>query len=193
MIAARATPLFTVLEMAQGKGIGQCFARHRYHKYLKCLRRLDAEFAVGLKPHLVIENYGTHRLLESRTIYNATTFYPSLHTNQLRLVKFGRTLVWKTYGKIHTELCLRQRRWPCWCYRRISRGLEYKPQTFHLDSNNSINCKKLACCKQALEKIQPACTLPHFRKVKRNNFNCLWDTTLGVAIGLTANSNARAR
>ena len=37
------TTLFAALEVAQGKVIGQCFARHRHQEFLKFLKRLDAE------------------------------------------------------------------------------------------------------------------------------------------------------
>src|SRR5580658_4082291 len=37
------TTLFAALEVAQGKVVGQCFARHRNREFLKFLRRLDQE------------------------------------------------------------------------------------------------------------------------------------------------------
>src|SRR4030043_1355841 len=55
------TTLFGALELAQGKVIGQCFARHRHQEFLKFLKHLDAEFPVEMKLHLVMDNYGTHK------------------------------------------------------------------------------------------------------------------------------------
>ncbi len=55
------TTLFAALELAQGKVIGQCYARHRHQEFLKFLKRLDAEFPVEIKLHLVMDNYGTHK------------------------------------------------------------------------------------------------------------------------------------
>jgi transposase len=55
------TTLFAALELAQGKVIGQCFARHRHQEFLKFLKRLDTEFPAELKLHLVMDNYGTHK------------------------------------------------------------------------------------------------------------------------------------
>ena len=54
------TTLFAALEVAQGKVIGQCFARHRHQEFLKFLQRLDAEFPGEVKLHVVMDNYGTH-------------------------------------------------------------------------------------------------------------------------------------
>src|ERR1700723_540977 len=53
--------LFAALEVAQGKVVGQCFARHRNREFLKFLRRLDQEFPGDIPLHLVMDNYGTHK------------------------------------------------------------------------------------------------------------------------------------
>ena len=55
------TTLFAALEVAQGKVIGQCYARHRHQEFLKFLQRLDAEFPGEVKLHVVMDNYGTHK------------------------------------------------------------------------------------------------------------------------------------
>jgi transposase len=55
------TTLFAALEILEGKVIGQCFPRHRHQEFLTFLRRLDNEFPEGLKLHLVLDNYGTHK------------------------------------------------------------------------------------------------------------------------------------
>jgi transposase len=55
------TTLFAALEIAQGKVIGQCYARHRHQEFLKFLKRLDAEFPSEIRLHLVMDNYGTHK------------------------------------------------------------------------------------------------------------------------------------
>ena len=55
------TTLFAALEILEGKVIGQCFPRHRHQEFLKFLHRLDDEFPEGLKLHLVLDNYGTHK------------------------------------------------------------------------------------------------------------------------------------
>lgn len=52
--------MFAALQVAEGKVIGQCYARHRHQEFLKFLRRLDAEFPSGKTLHLILDNYGTH-------------------------------------------------------------------------------------------------------------------------------------
>ena len=54
------TTLFAALEVAAGKVVGQCYARHRHQEFLKCLKRLDAEFPGTIVLHLVMDNYGTY-------------------------------------------------------------------------------------------------------------------------------------
>ena len=54
------TTLFAALEMAAGKVVGQCYARHRHQEFLKFLKRLNAEFPGEITLHLVMDNYGTH-------------------------------------------------------------------------------------------------------------------------------------
>ena len=55
------TTLFAALNVLDGKVIGQCHSRHRHQEWLKFLRRLDREFPRGLKLHLIMDNYGTHK------------------------------------------------------------------------------------------------------------------------------------
>ena len=55
------TTLFAALELAQGKVIGQCYARHRHQEFLKFLKHLNTEFPAEMKLHMVLDNYGTHK------------------------------------------------------------------------------------------------------------------------------------
>ena len=54
------TTLFAALEIAQGKVVGQCYARHRHQEFIKFLNRLNQEFPGEVTLHLVMDNYGTH-------------------------------------------------------------------------------------------------------------------------------------
>jgi len=56
------TTLFAALDVLKGKVIGQCHARHRHQEWLKFLRRLDKEYPPGLALHVVMDNYGTHKV-----------------------------------------------------------------------------------------------------------------------------------
>ena len=50
------TTLFAALEVAQGKVVGQCYARHRHQKFLKFLKHIDEEFAGDRRLHVVMDN-----------------------------------------------------------------------------------------------------------------------------------------
>ena len=55
------TTLFAALEVAQGKVVGECYARHRHQEFLKFLKLLDEEYPGEAELHLVMDNYGTHK------------------------------------------------------------------------------------------------------------------------------------
>lgn len=53
--------LFAALDIATGKIIAKCFARHRGREFLKFLREIEANVPTDLEIHLVMDNYATHR------------------------------------------------------------------------------------------------------------------------------------
>ena len=55
------TTLFAALDVATGSVTGQCMPRHRHQKWLKLLRRIDAETPKHLDVHLIADNYATHK------------------------------------------------------------------------------------------------------------------------------------
>lgn len=57
------TSLFAALDVATGKVIGKCSAKHRAQEFLKFLKHIDATIAKtpDLTIHLVLDNYGTHK------------------------------------------------------------------------------------------------------------------------------------
>lgn len=60
------TTLFAALDVASGRVIGRCFARHRAREFLKFLRTIEANVPGELDIHLVIDNYATHKTLAIR-------------------------------------------------------------------------------------------------------------------------------
>ena len=164
------TTLFAALELAQGKVIGQCFARHRHQEFLKFLKRLDAEFPVEMKLHLVIDNYGTHK---HPRVQSWLQRHPRFVPHFIPTSSSWLNLVERWFGELTGK--------------RIRRGTfvsvadlvaaieEYlvawntNPKPFIWTATVESIMEKLARCKQTLEKIQPGCTLPRSRKKKRNN------------------------
>ena len=55
------TTLFAALNIATGKVIGKCMARHRHQEFLCFLRLLERETPKDLDLHLILDNYATHK------------------------------------------------------------------------------------------------------------------------------------
>ena len=56
------TSLFAALDVATGKVIGQCHRRHRHQEFLKFLQRLEAQLPPTGDVHIIMDNYGTHKV-----------------------------------------------------------------------------------------------------------------------------------
>jgi transposase len=55
------TTLFAALNVADGRVIGTCTARHRHQEWLAFLRRIDRQTPKDLDLHLILDNYQTHK------------------------------------------------------------------------------------------------------------------------------------
>ena len=55
------TSLFAALDVATGKVIGACKARHRSREFIQFLAKIDAQTPKDLDLHLVLDNYATHK------------------------------------------------------------------------------------------------------------------------------------
>ena len=55
------TALFAALDIATGRVIGKCFARHRAVEFRRFLDEVEANVPTDLDVHLVMDNYGTHK------------------------------------------------------------------------------------------------------------------------------------
>jgi transposase len=165
------TTLFAALELAQGKVIGQCYARHRHQEFLKFLKRLDAEFPVEVNLHLVIDNYGTHKHPKVRDWLQR---HPRFVPHFIPTSSSWLNLIERWFGELTGK--------------RIRRGVfvsvadliaaieEYleawntNPRPFIWTATVESIVEKLAHCKQTLEKIKPGCTtLKRSRRTRKNN------------------------
>jgi transposase len=54
------TSLFAALDIATGKVIGKCYARHRAAEFRKFLNVIKSEVPANLDVHLICDNYSTH-------------------------------------------------------------------------------------------------------------------------------------
>jgi hypothetical protein len=55
------TLLFAALDIATGRVIGKCYARHRAVEFRKLLDEIEAAVPSDLDVHLVIDNYAAHK------------------------------------------------------------------------------------------------------------------------------------
>jgi putative transposase len=53
--------LFAALDVANGRVLTQCKARHRHQEFLSFLRHIEASVPAQLDVHLIVDNYGTHK------------------------------------------------------------------------------------------------------------------------------------
>ena len=164
------TTLFAALELAQGKVIGQCYARHRHQEFLKFLKHLDAEFPTEIKLHLVMDNYGTHKHPKVRSWLQR---HPRFVSHFIPTSSSWLNLIERWFGELTGK--------------RIRRGVfvsvadlvaaieDYlavwntNPKPLIWTATVASIVEKLSHCKQTLEKIKPGCTLPRSRKTRKNN------------------------
>src|SRR6476660_1750148 len=56
------TSLFAALDVASGVTISNCYWRHRHQEFLRVLNDIDAFLPSRFEVHLVMDNYGTHKV-----------------------------------------------------------------------------------------------------------------------------------
>lgn len=61
------TSLFAAMDVASGVTISSCYRRHRHREFLRFLEDMDASLPAGFDVHLVMDNYGTHKVKKVRT------------------------------------------------------------------------------------------------------------------------------
>ena len=61
------TTMFAAIELAEGKIIAECMPRHRHHKWIQFLKKIDTETPPELDLHLIVDNHATH---EHRKVQN---------------------------------------------------------------------------------------------------------------------------
>ena len=64
------TSLFAALDIATGRVIGKCYARHRAVEFRKFLDEIETAVPADLDVHLVIDNYATHKAPLIRNWFN---------------------------------------------------------------------------------------------------------------------------
>jgi transposase len=162
------TTLFAALEIAQGKVIGQCYARHRHQEFIKFLKCLDAEFPVGLKLHMVLDNYGTHK---HPAVQKWLAQHPRFVLHFIPTSSSWLNLVERWFGELTGK---RIRRGSFVSVADLIAAIEdylttwnENPKPFIWTATVASIVGKLSRCKQTLEKIQPGCTVHRSRKGRK--------------------------
>jgi transposase len=161
------TTLFAALEVAEGKVIGQCYARHRHQEFLKFLQRLDAEFPAEIRLHVVMDNYGTHKHPRVRRWFKRhDRFIPHFVPTSSSWLN----LVERWFGELTGK---RIRRGVFVNVEELQKAIEEflaawnsNPKPFVWTATVDSIVEKLQRCKQTLERIKPGCTRSRMRKNK---------------------------
>ena len=161
------TTLFAALEVAVGRVVGQCYARHRHQEFLRFLKELDTEFPGEIALHLVMDNYGTHTHPRVQAWLKR---HPRFVPHFVPTSSSWLNLVERWFGELTAK--------------RIRRGAfvsvpdliaaideflgawNKKPKPLVWTATVDSIVEKLKRCRQTLEQIQPGSTSPRLRKQK---------------------------
>ena len=95
------TSLFAALDVASGVTISNCYRRHRHQEFLRFLNDVDANLPRGLEVHLVMDNYGTHKVSQSASLVSAPPpLSRPLHAYQRELAESGGAAVRRSDGAL---------------------------------------------------------------------------------------------
>src|ERR1700681_1680559 len=72
------TSLFAAMDVASGVTISNCYRRHRHQEFLRFLNDIDANLPCRFEVHLVMDNYGTHKV---RKVRNWLARHPRYHVH----------------------------------------------------------------------------------------------------------------
>ena len=161
------TTLFAALELAEGKVVGECYARHRHQEFLKFLQRLDQEFPDDLKLHVVMDNYGTHK---HPRVQRWLGRHPRFIPHFIPTSSSWLNLVERWFGELTGK---RIRRGVFVSVDALKQAIEEflaawnsDPKPFVWTATVDAIVAKLNRCRQTLEQIKPGCTRPRMRKTK---------------------------
>jgi transposase len=98
------TSLFAALDVASGVTISSCYRRHRHQEFLRFLNDIDANLPGGLEVHLVMDNYGTHKVNKVR-MWLAR--HPRYHVHFTPTSASWLNLVERLFAEV-TDRCVRR-------------------------------------------------------------------------------------
>jgi transposase len=98
------TSLFAAMDVASGVTISSCYRRHRHQEFLRFLNQIEANLPSGFDVHLVMDNYGTHKVTKVRTWLAR---HPRYHVHYTPTSGSWLNLVERLFAEV-TERCVRR-------------------------------------------------------------------------------------
>jgi transposase len=98
------TSLFAAMDVASGVTISSCYRRHRHQEFLRFLSDIDATLPGGFDVHLVMDNYGTHKVAKVR---NWLARHPRYQVHFTPTSGSWLNLVERLFAEV-TERCVRR-------------------------------------------------------------------------------------
>jgi transposase len=98
------TSLFAAMDVASGVTISTCHRRHRHQEFLRFLNQIDENLPAGVDIHLVMDNYGTHKVSKVR---NWLARHPRYHVHFTPTSGSWLNLVERLFAEV-TERCVRR-------------------------------------------------------------------------------------
>ena len=98
------TSLFAAMDVATGVTISSCYRRHRHQEFLRFLNDIDTNLPRGFDVHLVMDNYGTHKVTKVRTWLAR---HPRYHVHFTPTSGSWLNLVERLFAEV-TERCVRR-------------------------------------------------------------------------------------
>jgi transposase len=98
------TSLFAALDIASGVTISSCYRRHRHQEFLRFLNDINANLPAGFEVHLVMDNYGTHKV---NKVGMWLARHPRYHVHFTPTSGSWLNLVERLFAEV-TERCVRR-------------------------------------------------------------------------------------
>lgn len=98
------TSLFAALDVASGVTISNCYRRHRHQEFLRFLNEIEANLPEGFEVHLVMDNYGTHKVGK---VQAWLARHPRYHVHFTPTSGSWLNLVERLFAEV-TERCVRR-------------------------------------------------------------------------------------
>jgi transposase len=98
------TSLFAAMDVASGVTISNCYRRHRHQEFLRFLNEIEDNLPARLDVHLVMDNYGTHKVAKVRSWLAR---HPRYHVHFTPTSGSWLNLVERLFAEV-TERCVRR-------------------------------------------------------------------------------------